>query len=231
MHDCDSRLGGESPWAATRPAPAADACRYWAPTNGSDRWGDAAVPVIHFLATAFQSSILNMNAEPSSPPPSDGTPAAVAAPYGDPSPDHCGIAPARILVVDDDPDVRRVLGGALRLFNYSVDTAGDGAVGWEALCANSYDLVITDHMMPKLTGLDLLRRLRTVRVDLPCILISGDLPSMEADLPSLLWPGRAVDKPVRLETLVTMVRSLLAAHPIRPAAVPSKSGRATLCPV
>jgi len=156
-----------------------------------------------------------MNADPCCLPPNGPTPGAIAPQPGDRSPGPGGNA--RILVVDDDPDVLRVLGGALQLFDYRVDLAGDGGVGWEALCANSYDLVITDHMMPRLTGLELLRRLRTVRLDLPCILISGDLPAVEPDLSLVLRPGRAVEKPVKLESLLTMVRSLLAAHPIRAA--------------
>ena len=158
-----------------------------------------------------------MNADPYCLPPTGQTPGASAPQTGDRNHEPCDKASARILVVDDDPDVLRVLGGALQLFNYQVDTAGDGAVGWDALSARSYDLVITDHSMPKLTGLELLRRLRAVRLDLPCILISGDLPSVESDLSLVIRPGRAVEKPVKLENLLTMVRSLLAAHPIRAA--------------
>lgn len=172
-----------------------------------------------------------MNADPSFPWSSGPTPVSAGAPQtSDRNPAPRAEAPARILVVDDDPDVRNVLGTALQLFNYQVDTAGDGALAWEALCANSYALVITDHMMPRLTGLELLRRLRTVHLDLPCILISGDLPAVEADLAPLLCPGRAVDKPVRLENLIAMVRSLLAAHPIQRAPAPAESGRLMLCP-
>ncbi len=171
-----------------------------------------------------------MNAESARPSPNGSTPASAASPSAalPAEPNHKG--PARILVVDDDPDVRRVLGDALQLFNYRVDTAGDGAVGWEALCANSYDLVITDHMMPNLTGLDLLRLLRAVRLDLPCLLISGDLPSVEADLAPLLQPGLAVDKPVKLEKLISLVRSLLSSYPIGSTEARTGQTRLTLCP-
>lgn len=169
-----------------------------------------------------------MNAELSRPSPVGASPAAASPSAALPcEANHKG--PARILVVDDDPDVRRVLGDALQMFNYTVDTAGDGAVGWAALCARSYDLIITDHMMPNLTGLDLLRLVRAVRLDLPCLLISGDLPSVEADLASLLQPGVAVDKPVKLEKLISLVRSLLAAYPIARTEAESGNGRLTLC--
>jgi len=51
----------------------------------------------------------------------------------------------------------------LRDAGYEVDTARDGGAGLIALCFNPYDLLITEHDMPTLTGLDLLRRMRACR--------------------------------------------------------------------
>jgi acetyltransferase-like isoleucine patch superfamily enzyme len=56
----------------------------------------------------------------------------------------------RILVVEDDRDLRLVNAGALTHSGYAVDVAEDGAAAWEALQANHNDLVITDNQMPKL---------------------------------------------------------------------------------
>lgn len=140
-----------------------------------------------------------------------------------------GSTPARILLVDDDPGVLNVFGAGLQMFSYEVDTATDGDAAWAALCAKTYDLVITDHLMPKLTGLDLLRRLRAVRVDLPCILISGDLPSLEDDLAAVVQPGCALEKPINLAAFVATVKSLLAQHPVRPAAAQFGGERSSFC--
>ncbi|HLP03495.1 MAG TPA: response regulator [Opitutaceae bacterium] len=140
-----------------------------------------------------------------------------------------GAASARILLVDDDPGVLSVFGAGLQLFNYEVDTAPDGDAAWAALCAKTYDLVITDHLMPKLTGLDLLRRLRAVRVDLPCILISGDLPSLEEDLAVVVRPGCALEKPIKLSEFVATVKALLAQHPVRRAAAQHGAERSSFC--
>lgn len=170
-----------------------------------------------------------MNDDPSRLRPNGPTPGAAAPQTGDRNPELRGKAHPRILLVDDDADVRHALGSGLQLFNYQVDMAYDGEMAWEALCARSYDLLITDHMMPALTGLELLRRLRTVRVDLPCILISGNLPSIESDLGSLVQPGRAVDKPIKLAELIATVEALLSAHPIRHAMGQSGNGRPALC--
>jgi DNA-binding response OmpR family regulator len=137
---------------------------------------------------------------------------------------------ARILLVDDDPDVLRILRAALQMFNYEVDVARDGATAWDVLCVRAYDIVVTDHMMPRLTGLDLIRKLRRVGRDVPCILISGDLPDLDRDMDLPLQPIRAVDKPVRLEHLISMVRSLLAASPRRSNEAWSGSGNVSFCP-
>jgi CheY-like chemotaxis protein len=116
-----------------------------------------------------------------------------------------------ILVVDDDAGIRDVLANFLRRSGYCVSCASDGEAGWEALCANNFNALITDHAMPRLTGLDLLRRVRSGPLKvLPAILISGEMPWGERDLLDLVWPGVAMEKPFSLLELLTSVRSILA---------------------
>jgi len=115
-----------------------------------------------------------------------------------------------ILVVDDDAAVRDILGNFLRRSGYRVSCAADGEAGWEALCANSFNALVTDHDMPRLTGLDLLRRVRSGPLKvLPTILISGEMPWGEKDLLDLVWPGVAMEKPFSLLELLTSVRGVL----------------------
>src|SRR5579862_8318254 len=88
--------------------------------------------------------------------------------------------PPRILVVEDEPDIRRLSAEVLKSFGYKVDTAEDGMAGWKALCAvrhapDSYALLITDHEMPGLTGLALVKKLRAASVALPVIMATGRL--------------------------------------------------------
>jgi two-component system sensor histidine kinase and response regulator WspE len=69
---------------------------------------------------------------------------------------------------------------------YDVEAVIDGAAGWDALQANRYDLTITDHNMPRLTGVELVKKLRSARTALPVILITGQLPAEAlAPTPSL----------------------------------------------
>jgi DNA-binding response OmpR family regulator len=115
-----------------------------------------------------------------------------------------------ILVVDDDAGVREVLASLLRRSGYRVSCANNGEAGWEALCAESFDALVTDHAMPRLTGLDLLRRVRAGTLSaLPVILISGKMPWEEADLLDLVWPGMAMEKPFSFFELLTSVRTVL----------------------
>ncbi len=88
-----------------------------------------------------------------------------------------GIAPSkRILLVDDDIDIRLLSADLLFHSGYQVDTAEDGESGWEALQTGNYNLLITDNRMPKVTGIELVKMLRSARMALPVILASGAMP-------------------------------------------------------
>lgn len=92
----------------------------------------------------------------------------------------------RILVVDDEADVRQVSAEVLTRFGYHVDTAADGAAGWEALHTKRYDLLITDNKMPKITGVELVRKVRSARMALPVVLVSSAIPTEDLNrIPSL----------------------------------------------
>jgi DNA-binding response OmpR family regulator len=60
-----------------------------------------------------------------------------------------------ILVVDDDPLIRELNTEILIADGYQVDAAESGAVAWDMLQLNNYDLLITDNNMPKVSGLEL----------------------------------------------------------------------------
>lgn len=80
--------------------------------------------------------------------------------------------PNRILFVDDSIAVREAIAKVLINSGYHVDVAEDGGAGWEALHAANYDLLITDHNMPKLPGVELVKKLRSARMNLPVVLAS-----------------------------------------------------------
>lgn len=69
----------------------------------------------------------------------------------------------RVLVIEDDRDLRRLIAEMLVDEGYSVDTAADGADGLERALTGNYDAVVLDIMLPKLDGWDVLEQLRETR--------------------------------------------------------------------
>ncbi|ACL61141.1 response regulator [Methylobacterium nodulans] len=123
------------------------------------------------------------------------------------SADPAAIPPCTILVVDDDPLVRIGTAAMLEDLGHAVLEAPSGAEALTLLEGRTdIDLVVTDHAMPGMTGLELARRLREVCPQLPVILATGfaELPSDdEAAVPRL-------SKPFSQEELVMLLAAVLA---------------------
>ena len=117
----------------------------------------------------------------------------------------------RILVVDDDPSIRRLLNATLELEGYTVATAADGEEALAELPGSNPDVVVLDVMMPKLNGLDVLERIRRnpATATLPVILLTAK--SSKEDV----WEGwqRGVDyymtKPFDVEELLRFIEFVL----------------------
>lgn len=111
-----------------------------------------------------------------------------------------------VLVVDDDELTRRVYAMILARSGWVVDTAADGEEGWSAICSAPYDVVVTDHNMPRLTGLELIERLRQAGRMLPVILASGAVEpdSIEESIRRTI--AAILRKPFAAAELVSAVR-------------------------
>ena len=116
----------------------------------------------------------------------------------------------RILIVDDDPETRTLLSHVLAAEGYAVETAPDGRTALKMVTASPPDLLITDLIMPRLSGWSLFARVRRLSPTLPIILISGSDPGLRRQVASL--PGHAVflRKPFALDQLLATVTRLLA---------------------
>jgi DNA-binding response OmpR family regulator len=121
--------------------------------------------------------------------------------------------PYRILVADDEPDIRQLSTEVLIHSGYKVDAAADGAAAWEALRTDRYDLMITDNNMPKLTGVELIRKLRSARMALPVIMATGTLPKEAFTRYPWLQPAATLLKPYAVEELLETVRVVLCTPP------------------
>jgi len=117
----------------------------------------------------------------------------------------------RILLVDDDLANRRLHSRLLIRSGYEVDTAEDGQAGWEALHAQSYDLLITDNTMPRLSGLELVKKLRSAQMTLPVVLASGTLGIAELNRNQWLRIAATLWKPFTADQLLEAVKEALRA--------------------
>jgi DNA-binding response OmpR family regulator len=129
--------------------------------------------------------------------------AAHAAPPGPPRPLR------RILVVEDDGDIRRLNTEALTHYGYRVDAAQDGAEAWDILQLSGYDLMVTNNEMPNVTGIDLLKRLHAARRAVPVIMATRALPVDEFTRCPWLQPAVVLIKPYTIGELVLTVREVL----------------------
>jgi len=84
----------------------------------------------------------------------------------------------RIMVVDDEENIREVLSNYLETLGYEVITASDGQNALEKFEAGAFDLIVSDLLMPNIDGLELLRKVREKDRDVVFLMITG-YPSIE----------------------------------------------------
>jgi two-component system, OmpR family, response regulator MprA len=115
----------------------------------------------------------------------------------------------RVLVVDDDPDVREAVETALELEGHSVTTAADGLAALKRLGQAEFDAVVLDVLMPKLDGFEVCRRLRAWGNRTPVLIVTAR-DSEEDTIRGLdLGADDYLVKPFGLGELLARVRALL----------------------
>lgn len=113
-----------------------------------------------------------------------------------------------ILIIEDDPDVLSTLIKQLEYFGYKVITASDGMEGMRKLDAGGYDLVITDIVMPFISGVGVVTALKEKMPHIPVIVITGygkepEAAAMEQKADIVLA------KPVKMSVLKDTIKKLL----------------------
>jgi CheY-like chemotaxis protein len=119
--------------------------------------------------------------------------------------------PISVLIVDDEPSVQRFVERVLSEAGYSTKVAGDGTEALEvASRMDEFDLVVTDVMMPQMTGDELARRLRqTEQRGLKVLYLTGFSDRLFKEKVTL-WEGEAfLDKPCGVQGLLQAVSQLL----------------------
>jgi DNA-binding NtrC family response regulator len=127
----------------------------------------------------------------------------------------------RILVVDDDAAIRRLVATVLRRENYRVDTANGGRDALAKILLTRYDVVVLDLMMPEVSGLDVLKGLEARDSQTRSVVIMSAGSSLEAVTSISPSVFVALPKPFDIESLITAVGACVeAAHD--PAAPPNR---------
>jgi CheY-like chemotaxis protein len=119
---------------------------------------------------------------------------------------------ARILVVDDEAPVRKVLRTMLERAGYDVEDAPNGSIALEVLRDYPADVVITDIVMPEKEGIEIIQEMRADYPDIKIIAISGGGqigPESYLEMARLLGAHQTLSKPVDGDVLLGAVRELL----------------------
>lgn len=117
-----------------------------------------------------------------------------------------------LLVVDDDPDILRIVQFFLTKQNFHVHSASNGEEALQTLQDNpQIELVLSDVMMPKIDGLELLRRLRSMEqfADIPVILISAEGETSQKVMGLNLGADDFITKPFNFDELMARVKNHL----------------------
>jgi len=116
---------------------------------------------------------------------------------------------AKILVVEDEPQMRMGLKDNLEFEGYEVLFAGDGQEALDILSDTSFDLIILDVMLPKVSGFDVLKKIRADNNNTPVIMLTAKGEEIDRVLGLELGADDYVTKPFSLRELLARVKAIL----------------------
>ncbi|MDH3196904.1 MAG: response regulator [Candidatus Krumholzibacteria bacterium] len=115
----------------------------------------------------------------------------------------------RMLVVDDEPQIREVLRRKLEKCGYEVVEAGDGREAIELLDAQLFDVVIADILMPEKDGLEVIMHAQRDHPTTRCVAISAPSNRVFLQSAELLGATRVIEKPFDLDAFAKVIEEVL----------------------
>ena len=115
----------------------------------------------------------------------------------------------RILVIEDDPSILRGLQLNLGMEGYAVRSAADGETGLQLARTERFDLLVVDLMLPRLSGLEIIRELRREDPDLPVLILSAKGHESDKVAGLRLGADDYMTKPFSLKELLARIGALL----------------------
>lgn len=119
---------------------------------------------------------------------------------------------ARILIVDDNADMRELLRATVQLGGHEVDEADSGRVGLERFQVAAYDVVMTDIIMPDMDGNELIAKLRAADPNIRIVAVSGGGRARNLgvlQVATRFGADRVLSKPFRKDEVLKLVDELL----------------------
>ena len=121
----------------------------------------------------------------------------------------------KILVVDDEQNIRKLLQIFLTEEGYNVEVADNGESGLEAVRNHIFDLVITDLKMPKLSGFDLLKGIKEISPDTIVVIITAFGTTESAVEAMKLGAFDYIQKPFKIDDIRLIVKNALDKHSLQ----------------
>lgn len=115
----------------------------------------------------------------------------------------------RLLVVEDELDLQEAIAEGLRIEGYAVDTCEDGETAYEKLNETNYDLVILDLNLPKLDGLEVLKKIRAEKQEVKVLILSARSHTTDKVIGLDLGANDYLAKPFDFSELEARIRNLL----------------------
>ena len=115
----------------------------------------------------------------------------------------------KILVVEDEPEMLRGLKDNFEFEQYEVDVARDGVTALKKISGSSYDLVILDIMLPKMSGLDVCKRVREQGIATPIIMLTARSEEIDKVLGLELGADDYVTKPFGVRELLARAKAVM----------------------
>jgi DNA-binding NtrC family response regulator len=114
----------------------------------------------------------------------------------------------RVLVVDDDPSVRLLLGKFIELNGYLVETVGSGEEALELIQPHYFDIIFSDFQMYGMHGLDLAKEIRKFDLQVPIVIVSGVIHTL-SDVDMIQYGvSKFCRKPFDLQEILEIIEEL-----------------------
>ena len=121
----------------------------------------------------------------------------------------------RILIVDDDDEIRDLLEFDVSQSGYFVDTASDGKEGLQKALNNSYDLILLDVMMPKMNGFDVCKNIRQAKLSIPILMLTAKGTINDKTIGFDCGADDYLVKPFDIQEVLLRIRVLLRRNQIQ----------------